>query len=87
MVDRHPGDVLTQGDKSDGERDVPVSRVGIEHGSGDVEGIQDGPVCGCTCTPPARLIGFWGIFLLDAGVWVHLHPSCSSCWVLGDWFS
>jgi len=39
VVDRRPGDVPTQGDKSDGERDVPVSRVGIECGSGDVEGI------------------------------------------------
>ena len=32
-------------------------------------------VCGCACTPPACLIGFWGIVLLHAGVWVHLHPS------------
>ena len=40
VVDRRPGDVPAQGDKSDGERDVPVSRVGIERGSGDVEGIR-----------------------------------------------
>jgi len=82
VVDRRPGDVPTQGDKSDGERDVPVSRVGIERGSGDVEGIRDGPVCGCTCTPPARLVGFWGIGFLDAGVWAHLRPSLC-CPLLG----
>jgi len=33
------------------------------------------PVCGCACTPPTRLVGFWGIVLLGAGVWVHLRPS------------
>jgi len=37
---------------------------------------------------PSRLfIWVWGIVFLDAGVWVHLHPSRSSCWVLGDRFS
>ena len=33
------------------------------------------------------LLGSGGFFLLNAGVWVHLHPSRLSCWVLGDWFS
>jgi len=32
------------------------------------------PVCGCACTPPARLVGFWGIGFLDAGVWAYLRP-------------
>jgi len=45
------------------------------------------PVCGCTCTLPARLIGFWEIIFLNAGVWVHLHPARSSYWVLGDCFT
>jgi len=45
------------------------------------------PVCGCACTPPTCLIGFWGIVLLRAGVWVHLHPSLLCYWVLGDCFT
>jgi len=40
------------------------------------------PVCGCTCTPPARLVGFWGIGFLDAGVWAHLRSSLR-CPLLG----
>jgi len=40
------------------------------------------PVCGCTCTPPARLVGFWGIGFLDAGVWAHLCPSLGETFLL-----
>ena len=32
------------------------------------------PVCGCTCTPPTRLVGFWGIVFLDASVWGACAP-------------
>jgi len=37
--------------------------------------------------PPRFLIWVCRTVFLDAGGWVHLHPSRSSCWILGDCFA
>ena len=56
VVDRRAGDVPVERNKPDGARDVPVFGVGIECGSGDVEGVRrDGTQGFCGPRPISHL--------------------------------